>query len=90
LNLEIQPEAEGLRCSLRYDTALFRRETAGQMMENFRKLLEAMVRNPERRIRELPALSQIAVESRRADRQRPAPEPGGMRVPQSAARSPET
>lgn len=84
LNLEIQQVVEGLRCSLSYDAALFRPETAERMITHFRNVLEAMVRNPERPIRELAVLSEAAADAGRprVDERRPAVEPNGIAVPQ--------
>lgn len=57
LNFENEEAGGGLRCLLQYDSALFRRETAERMLAHYRNLIEAMVRYPDRRIWDLPILS---------------------------------
>ncbi len=58
LNFESEEAGGGLRCLLQYDSTLFRRETAEGMLEHYRNLIEAMVRYPDRRIWDLPVLSE--------------------------------
>jgi non-ribosomal peptide synthetase component F/acyl carrier protein len=58
LNLESEDTGGALRCQLQYDSALFRRETAERMLGHYRNLLEAMAQYPDRRIWDLPVLSE--------------------------------
>jgi amino acid adenylation domain-containing protein len=53
----IETEA-GLTCDLEYDTELFDAATAARMMEHFQLLLEAAVADPDRRLSELPILTE--------------------------------
>lgn len=58
LNFESEEAGGGLRCQLQYDSSLFRHETAESMLEHYRNLIEAMMRYPDRRIWDLPVLSE--------------------------------
>lgn len=53
LTLFMWDEAEGLAGALEYDTGLFNDRAATAMIEDFHKLLEAIVAGPERRLSEL-------------------------------------
>ena len=53
LTLTMIDEGESLSASLQYNTDLFDSVTIEQMTEDFRRLLEALARNPQERIREL-------------------------------------
>ncbi len=50
---------EGLRGVIVYNTDLFDRATISRMMEHFKNLLSAIVANPEKRIANLPLLSEV-------------------------------
>ena len=53
LTLFMWDEAEGLAGALEYDTGLFNDRAVARMIEDFHKLLEAIVADPERRLSEL-------------------------------------
>ncbi len=53
LTLFMWDEAEGLSGALEYDTGLFNDRAVATMIEDFQKLLEAIVADPERRVSEL-------------------------------------
>ena len=58
LNLESEDSGGALRCQLQYDSALFRRETAERILGHYGNLLAAMAQWPDRRIWDLPVLSE--------------------------------
>nr|UXE44170.1 linear gramicidin synthase subunit D [uncultured bacterium] len=57
LFLSIVEKPEGLRCSLRYRTDLFRATTIRRMLEHFHNILEGVVANPDEHLSRLPMLS---------------------------------
>ena len=57
LTLDIAERAGGLHCVLDYNTDLFDRTTARQMLEHYGRLLEGAAREPETAIAALPLLS---------------------------------
>jgi amino acid adenylation domain-containing protein/FkbH-like protein len=56
--LSIHESAEGIEGRLEYSTDLFDADTIERMLEHFRVLLEAAVENPERRLSQLPLLTE--------------------------------
>ena len=52
------PKDEGFATSFEYNTDLFDAATIRRMMDSFHSILEAVARNPEQRVFELPLLSQ--------------------------------
>jgi len=58
LNLQIWERPDRLTGLLEYDTDLFERSTIIRMVGHFQNLLEAAVRNPAQRLRELPLLTE--------------------------------
>jgi len=58
LTLSFTETADGqLHCSLEYNTDLFDQITAAGMLEHLQTLLEGILQNPERRISELPLMT---------------------------------
>jgi amino acid adenylation domain-containing protein len=58
LTLRAQETTEGLRALLEYSTDLFDEPTIARMAAHWRTLLEAMIASPERRLSELPLLTE--------------------------------
>ncbi|HEX7312965.1 MAG TPA: amino acid adenylation domain-containing protein [Pyrinomonadaceae bacterium] len=58
LTLSLREESGALRGSLEYNTDLFERATVARMLEHFRNLLEAAVREPARSVCGLPLLNE--------------------------------
>ena len=58
LTLEMIERAEGILCSLEYNTDLFDPNTVAGMLGHFQTLLEGLVANPEQKISALPLLSE--------------------------------
>src|SRR5947209_7164612 len=58
LNLQIWERPDRLTGLLEYDTDLFERSTIIRMVGHFQNVLEAAVRNPAQRLRELPLLTE--------------------------------
>ncbi|MDQ3942480.1 MAG: condensation domain-containing protein, partial [Actinomycetota bacterium] len=58
LTLSMIEEAKGLKGSLEYNTDLFEAATIERMLGHFRTLLEGIMTEPERRISELPLLTE--------------------------------
>jgi hypothetical protein len=58
LTLEIAETAEQMNGALKYDTALFEDITAAHMVARFLQLLSASIANPDRRIADLPMLTE--------------------------------
>src|SRR5215212_3099852 len=58
LSLFMADSSEGIKGALEYNTDLFERETVERLLGHFRILLEAIVREPQRAITELPLLSE--------------------------------
>ena len=58
LFLAVLDHGRGLRLRIEYATDLFDGATVGRMLGHFRTLLEGIVSNPERRISELPLLTE--------------------------------
>jgi thioesterase domain-containing protein/acyl carrier protein len=54
---------EGLEIALEYNTDLFDQTTMRRILHDYRKILEAMVENPEGRIRDLPVVARPASEA---------------------------
>lgn len=57
LSLDVFEETGGLELQLEYDTDLFAEETARQMLEHFRAILEAITENAELRLASIPLLT---------------------------------
>jgi hypothetical protein len=58
LTLEIAETGEQMNGALKYDTALFEDTTAARMVARFLQLLSASIANPDRRIADLPMLTE--------------------------------
>jgi len=58
LTLELTPGAHGLRCAVEYATDLFDAATIVRLSRHFETLLEGAVAGPERRLSELPLLTE--------------------------------
>ena len=58
IGVMIWPEDRGFRCEFEYSTDLFEEATIQQMQQHYVRLLELVVADPKRRIKELPLLSQ--------------------------------
>lgn len=58
LNFFLVERAEGLRASCEYNTNLYDSTTVTRLLGHFRTLLEAMIAHPDRRISELPLLTE--------------------------------
>src|SRR5215208_1276610 len=58
LSLFMADSSEGIKGALEYNTDLFERETVERLLGHFRILLEAIVREPQRAVTELPLLSE--------------------------------
>ncbi|HVF90512.1 MAG TPA: amino acid adenylation domain-containing protein, partial [Blastocatellia bacterium] len=58
LLLFVRESDEGLACSMEYDTDLFDSETIRRMLSHFRVLLERVMEDPDRRIAEVPLLTE--------------------------------
>ena len=58
LLLTLQETARGLECSFEYSTELFDAATIERMSEHLRRLLEAVVADPDAKIADLPLLQQ--------------------------------
>jgi amino acid adenylation domain-containing protein len=58
LKLYMVEEQDGLKGLLEYSTDLFEHATISRMVGNFRTLLEGIVANPNRRVSELPLLTE--------------------------------
>ncbi len=58
LTCTVIPSGEGFTTSFEYNTDLFEAATIRRMMDSFHSILEAVARNPEQRVSELPLLSQ--------------------------------
>ena len=59
LILDMEETAEGLNCSLKYNTDLFDRETIEAMVERYRRLLESVANRPDQLISAIPLLSEV-------------------------------
>ena len=74
LNVEITETAEGLRCHLIYNEALFSERFARVMLEHFEVLLRGAIEAPQTRLSRLPIISAVereALVSRRLPPSRP-------------------
>jgi fengycin family lipopeptide synthetase B len=58
LTLSVHEEAFGFRVGLQYSTDLFHEETMTRMLDHFQVLLESIVSQPDRRIDDLPILTE--------------------------------
>jgi non-ribosomal peptide synthetase component F len=58
LTLEIAETGEQMNGAFKYDTALFEDTTAARMVARFLQLLSASIANPDRRIADLPMLTE--------------------------------
>jgi amino acid adenylation domain-containing protein len=58
LTLEVTERDEGLAITVEYSTDLFEAATVTRLLEHYRTVLEGIVANPERRLSELPLLSE--------------------------------
>ena len=58
LTCTVIPSDRGFTTSFEYNTDLFEAATIRRMMDSFRSILEAVARNPEQRLSQLPLLSQ--------------------------------
>jgi hypothetical protein len=58
LTLFVSETASGLNCWLEYNTDLFEETTISRILRHFEHLLEAIVADPDRRILQLPLLTQ--------------------------------
>ena len=58
LNFTLWESSEGLNGTVEYDTSLFEAETISRMVRHFRNLLEQLVASPDRRLSDLPLLSE--------------------------------
>ncbi len=58
LTLFMSEGPEGLRATCEYNTDLFEADTIARMLKHFRVLLKGVVANPERRLSELPLLTE--------------------------------
>ncbi|MBC8427731.1 AMP-binding protein [bacterium] len=58
LALEMVEKAEGLSCLLRYNTDLFDTTTISRMLGHYQTLLQGIVTNPNRRLSDLPLLTE--------------------------------
>ena len=56
LDVMEKPDGKGMDCLLEYSTELFEHSTAQRILGHFTNLLESIVANPQRRVRELPLL----------------------------------
>ena len=56
LDVMEKPDGKGMDCLLEYSTELFEHSTAQRLLGHFTNLLESIVANPQRRVRELPLL----------------------------------
>jgi amino acid adenylation domain-containing protein len=54
LTLDLMERDDGILCNLEFNTDLFDRETAERMLGHYLRLLEEVVTNPDRRLLELP------------------------------------
>ena len=59
LTLSMQETPHGLRGVLEYNTDLFEAATVERMAGHFRRLLEGVVEDPDRRLAELPLLTEV-------------------------------
>ena len=57
LTLSVSETDRGATIAFEYNTDLFRKESIERLTENFRRLLQSIVRDPNRRLSELPLLS---------------------------------
>ena len=57
LSLDIEDAERGLRCSFRYDPSRLSASAVKGMTRGFQNLLEAIVRDPDQRVRNLPILT---------------------------------
>ena len=59
LTLNVSETDNGLFCWLEYNTDLFDRDTISRMLGHFETLLEGVVADPERRVLQLPLLTEV-------------------------------
>jgi amino acid adenylation domain-containing protein len=57
LTLDLMERDDGILCNLEFNTDLFDRETAERMLRHYLRLLEEVVADPDRRLLELPFLT---------------------------------
>ncbi|MGI8494257.1 MAG: amino acid adenylation domain-containing protein, partial [Pyrinomonadaceae bacterium] len=58
LSLDVFQQKNGLELQLEYDTDLFAKETARQMLGHYRTILEAIAADSEKRLTEIPMLTE--------------------------------
>jgi len=54
----VEPKAQGLQCSIEYNTALYRDQKITRWIEQFQQLLQEILIHPEQRIKQLPLLTE--------------------------------
>jgi len=57
MTLQVQESAEGFVVQFEYNAELFRSSTISRMLEHFRTLVSALVRNPDARVASVPLLT---------------------------------
>ena len=62
LSLFVSEEADGLKCTVEYNTDLFLETTIDRLLRHYQRILEGVVAKPEERISELPLLTQAESE----------------------------
>jgi amino acid adenylation domain-containing protein/non-ribosomal peptide synthase protein (TIGR01720 family) len=94
LSLSLRETPQGLAGCCEYDTDLFDKPTIVRMLGHFERLLEGIVANPARRIRELPLLTeserrQLLLEWNRTERDYPRDRCLHQLIAEQAARTPD-
>ena len=59
LSVDLWETPDGLGCSLDYSLDLFEMETASRLLDRFRNLLEAVAKNPDQPIDDVPLLTSV-------------------------------
>jgi len=54
----VEPKAQGLQCSIEYNTALYNDQTITRWIEQFQQLLQELLTHPQQRIKQLPLLTE--------------------------------
>ena len=88
LTLSLREKGDGLEVELEYSTDLFNAATISKMIGHYRSLLEGIVADPEKRILDLPLLTENKRPERRIESKQT--QPGGPRnksVPQEKEES---
>ncbi len=58
LTLDVTERPHGMECLLEYNTDIFEQSTAQRILTHFSNLLESIADNPQKRLRELPLLTE--------------------------------